>query len=369
MSKRDATKQARGFSYQRQYCIYLFFNRDVNEIIEEGIMDNLHLEDITLRMNNNLINTYQIKYHSNKMGFNPSNSDLFKTLGNIDNMNVNQIHFIVSKLETTFDSFLTNWKDKDVDDIYKKIMSLKPENKKSCSDCKNCQEMFRKLPQERVFEYLYNFSIEEGYTYKELIENINNKIKDTFKVHDDILVFFIRFSIFELFDNNWFSENKPIIVRDTIETLKDRLKLQQIENTYDTIIDNFVNRINDIIENKKSNLYENTLIEMESFIIPNENILTIKWCLVFIKLLYKIIIIYNNNKIKNIYKKLLKVLRRNLLKYVHNNNIDLSDDQLDKIGSSISYYSDHNINNKINLNKSAFSLVLNEDDIRYINRY
>ena len=88
-TNRDATKKARGFNYQRQYCIYLFFksiNTDIKEIIEEGILDGLTYEDITTINNNDEYITYQIKYHTEKMCFNRSNEDLFKTIKNESNL-------------------------------------------------------------------------------------------------------------------------------------------------------------------------------------------------------------------------------------------------------------------------------------------
>ena len=72
MTNRDATKQARGFSYQRQYCIWLFFNSintDIKEIIEEGNLNGLTYEDITTINNNDEYITYQIKYHTEKNVF------------------------------------------------------------------------------------------------------------------------------------------------------------------------------------------------------------------------------------------------------------------------------------------------------------
>ena len=43
-------------------------------------------EDITIKNNNNEYITYQIKYHTGQMRFNRSNSDLFKTIKNENNL-------------------------------------------------------------------------------------------------------------------------------------------------------------------------------------------------------------------------------------------------------------------------------------------
>ena len=127
MSNRDASNKARGFSYQRQYCIYLFFNSintNITEIIEEGILDGSSYEDITIKNNNNEYITYQIKHHFGKMRFNRSNADLFKTIKNEDNLQtkVKNIYFIVSKNNNTFDDFLSNWKNKKLSKNLRKIL-------------------------------------------------------------------------------------------------------------------------------------------------------------------------------------------------------------------------------------------------------
>jgi hypothetical protein len=131
MSNRDATKKARGFSYQRQYGIYLFFNSinsNIIEIIEEGNLDGSTYEDITIKNSNNEYITYQIKYHTGQMRFNRSNSDLFKTIKNENNLQskVKYIYFIVSKNNDTFDDFLSSWKNKKLlsEEIYNSIINL-----------------------------------------------------------------------------------------------------------------------------------------------------------------------------------------------------------------------------------------------------
>jgi len=114
MSNRDATKKARGYSYQRQYAILIFFesvNTDVDKIVEEGNINKLYFEDVTTINKNNEYVTYQLKHHTGKMCFNRSNKDLFKTIKNKDNMKAKEVHFIVSRNEETFDDFFNKWKE------------------------------------------------------------------------------------------------------------------------------------------------------------------------------------------------------------------------------------------------------------------
>ena len=146
MSNRDATKKARGFSYQRQYGIYLFFNSinsNIIEIIEEGNLDGSTYEDITIKNNNNEYITYQIKYHTGQMRFNRSNSDLFKTIKNENNLQskVKNIYFIVSKNNDTFDYFLSSWKNKKLlsEEIYNYIINLEKDDTKIVKAYKECK--------------------------------------------------------------------------------------------------------------------------------------------------------------------------------------------------------------------------------------
>ena len=63
---RDNTKRSRGFIYQRQYAIYYFLNNCDSLIIEEGTLNNKVYEDITIKHNNDILVTYQIKHHNLK---------------------------------------------------------------------------------------------------------------------------------------------------------------------------------------------------------------------------------------------------------------------------------------------------------------
>lgn len=182
---RDATKKARGFSYQRQYCIYLFLdnNNKKMKIIEEGIINNMTFEDITLINNNNEYITYQIKYHNSKMGLCKSNSDLFKTLKNKDNLMAKEIYFLVSKNKETFDDNLNKWKDKILtsNEIYDIIINLNGKDKSNIY--KECYDFFTE-DKKITIDYLNKITIGIGFSYNELIDNINRKIKETFNISE-----------------------------------------------------------------------------------------------------------------------------------------------------------------------------------------
>ena len=93
---RDNTKRSRGFIYQRQYAIYYFLNNCDSLIIEEGTLNNKVYEDITIKHNNDILVTYQIKHH-NKPESLSEKSDFYKTLNNINNIECNEIHYITLK--------------------------------------------------------------------------------------------------------------------------------------------------------------------------------------------------------------------------------------------------------------------------------
>jgi hypothetical protein len=233
MNNSDATKKARGFSYQRQYCIYLFFksiNTDIKEIIEEGKLDGLTYEDITTINNNDEYITYQIKYHSEKMYFNRSNEDLFKTIANVNNLQpkLKIVYFIVAKIKTTFDDILNDWKNEIISsfDIYNKFINLDEDDNNNVKNYKECLNFLKTNPDDKIL-YLNKIKLIEGFTYDELIININDIIKNIFKIDDDKIILYIKYYVFDLFDKNWFNENIPLNINDIYLDIK--LKISNIE--------------------------------------------------------------------------------------------------------------------------------------------
>ena len=379
MSNRDASNKARGFSYQRQYCIYLFFNSintNITEIIEEGILDGSSYEDITIKNNNNEYITYQIKHHFGKMRFNRSNADLFKTIKNEDNLQtkVKNIYFIVSKNNNTFDDFLSNWKNKKLsgEEIYNSIINLKKDNNKKVKEYKECV-IFLQNNHTDMISYINKIIIEEGFTYSELIEEINSIIKTIFGINNDIVIFYIKYFVFELFDKNWFNGNIPLNINEIYSTIK--FKITNIPNNFkgtelfENIFISIIDKIKKFIElNNVSITINNLYLELNNFVEQLYNFFEIKHYLCFIHLLHLINKKQHNVCIIKLYDKIIKYLSRVLIKCI--NTIDtfkITDEKLEKIIHSLYYYCNHDINKSIKLKNSIFKLYfLNDEELLYI---
>jgi len=377
MSKRDATKKARGFSYQRQYGIYLFFNSinsNIIEIIEEGNLDGSTYEDITIKNNNNEYITYQIKYHTGQMRFNRSNSDLFKTIKNENNLQskVKNIYFIVSKNNDTFDDFLSSWKNKKLlsEEIYNYIINLEKDDTKIVKAYKECKTFLQSNPKDKI-SYIDKIIIEEGFTYDELIVKINEIIKNTFNVNDNIIIFYLRYYVFDLFDKNWFNDNIPLKINEIYSDLK--LKFNNISsNSENKEIFNYT--FNHIIDKMKKYIAltdepintNNLYTELNNFINQLHNKFETKHYLCFLVLLHKVNKKQENIKIVELYNNIVKYLCRSLIKSIKTHN-NLTDEKIDKIISSISYYHKHKIDKLISLSKSEFKYILSDDDLSYVN--
>lgn len=377
MSNRDATKKARGFSYQRQYGIYLFFNSinsDIIEIIEEGNLDGSIYEDITIKNNNDEYITYQIKYHTRKMRFNRSNSDLFKTIKNKDNLQskVKNIYFIVSKNNNTFDDFLISWKNKKLssEEIYRSIIDLEKEDNATVKEYKECKTFLKINPKDKI-SYIDKIIIQEGFTYDELIVKIHEIIKNIFNLNDNIIIFYLRYYVFDLFDKNWFNDNIPLKINEIYSELKLIFKniSSNSENkdifnyTFEHIIDKMKNYISLTDRHINTN---NLYIELNDFINNVHNKFEIKHYLCFVVLLHNINKKQESIKIVELYNNIIKYLCRCLIKSIKTDN-NLTDEKIDKIISSISYYRKHKIEKFISLSKSGFTYVLSKEDLSYIN--
>ena len=369
---RDATKKARGFSYQRQYCIYIFLDNNNNKmkIIEEGTINNMTFEDITLINNNNEYITYQIKYHSKTMSLCKSNNDLFKTLKNKDNLKAKEIYFFVSKIEKTFDDNLNKWKNKILtsNDIYDMIINLNGKDKSNIYT--DCYDFFIE-DKKTIIDYLNKITIDTGFTYNELIDNINKKIKEIFIINDDIKIFYLRYYIFDLLEKNWFDNNIPLNIDDNITNMKSKINIinnesQNIDNILKILHNNIFNYLkqNDI----KQDIITNFLIEINEFkkLCENNKEPIMKELIVLLNILHNINTKSINNEINNIYNQIKKILCRNLIK-----NLNKTDDnnKINRTISSITYYNKHNIKYKINIDKSSFKDLFNENDIKYIKNY
>lgn len=371
---RDATKQARGFSYQRQYCIYIFLlsikHKNAIEIIEEGILDGFTYEDITLKNNNDEYVTYQIKYHTGQMRFNQSNDDLFKTIHNENNLQqkIKNVHFIVSKNKNTFDTVLTNWKERKIScsQFYKLIIELDKNNKPNDSHYKKCKCFLEKNKPDKI-KYIDKIIIEEGYTYCELINKINELIQNIFNINDKLRIFYIKYYIFELLDNNWFNVNNPININNVYNILIQTIDNPEINNILvDESIDNFFKYIHRALNAENVINVKNIILELYDFINVYQEHFEIKHLIVFLNTVHLIYKKYSIHECISIYKKHKKIVCRYLFKKLNNNDIDK---KLDNIISSISYYYNHSINHKIYIKKSIFNSVLTDNDKTYIEQF
>lgn len=386
MSNRDATKQARGYSYQRQYCIYLFFksiNSDINEIIEEGNLDGSTYEDITTINNNNEYITYQIKYHTKKMYLNRSNTDLFKTIKNENNMHqkLKNVYFIVSKNDNTFDEFLNNWKNNKLSSeyIYNKIINLDKNDNYISNSIKiydDCNIFLKTNPNDKIL-YLNKIIIEEGFTYDELIININDLIKKIFNINDNKIIYYIKYYIFELFDNNWFKEkNVPLNIEEVYLNIKLKISNISIDIENNELFNNMyiyiIKKIKEYIEiiNIDNNILyiTNLLNEIKYFVNQFNNNFEVKHCICLMKLLHKLNKKSNNNEIIELYKIINKYLGRCFIKMIKTSEI-IIDEKYDNIISSIVYYNKHDINKSIKLQNSYLKNILLDDEISFIKTY
>ena len=384
-TNRDATKKARGFSYQRQYCLWLFFkliNTDIKEIIEEGILDGLTYEDITTINNNDEYITYQIKYHTKKMCFNRSNEDLFKTIKNESNLQtkLKKIYFIVSKIKDTFDytfdDTLNNWKDKKIscEDIYNKIINLDKDDSKEVKEYRECLKFLKTNPDDKIL-YLNKIILDEGFTYDEIIIEINDLIKNIFNIYDDKIIFYIKYYVFELLDNNWFNENIPLNINDIYSDIK--LKISNISididnnelfnNIYIHIIEKIKKYI-EIINIDNNIIYLNNLLnEVKYFMNQFYNNFEIKHCISLMQLLHKLNEELNNNtEINELYKITNKHLRRTFINMIKTTDKKIDDDIISSIFSSFVYYNKHNIKKSIKISKSHLKDILSQDEINFI---
>jgi hypothetical protein len=393
---RDATKTARGFSYQRQYAISLLIvliinikntnNNDTIEIIEEGKLDGSVYEDITIIHNNNKYITYQIKYHTTNKSFSfiPSNSDLFKTIKNKHNLNVKELHFIVSKNTNTntdtFDEIMNDWKNGKLtkEEIYNAIIQLNKNDNSEVAHYRECKKFLEENPTTEKIDYIGKITIEEGFTYDELIKNIENNIKNIFNIDDEIIVFYIRYYVFELFEQNYFRDenNKPLKINNIYQEINLKFKKTFTDDERDKLFNDTIKQVFDKIksllvlmdnpEELKTNNNENLIKELTLFVNAFNTKFETKHFLCFLDCLHVLYKKNNNKNTAELYKNICIKLCRHLYKHKQDN---LTDEHIDNIVCSISTYYNHSIKNEINLNKSkGFKNVLSTDELEYVKK-
>lgn len=378
-SNRDATKKARGFNYQRQYAIYIFLKSIETDnifIIEEGKIDDLTYEDITLIDNNNQLITYQIKYHSDIFNLIRSNKDFFKTINNNNNLldKVKNIIFIISKNKNTFDDFFNDWKDKKIssEEIFNKIINLNINDNSEVEQYKKCYALFTNKPKEIIINYIDKIQIEEGLTYDELITEINNIIKNIFKIDDDIIIiYYIKYYIFDIFEKNWFNDNILLKINDYYSQLK--IHLNNLLSNYNyndnddsklfnNILNNIIIRIKNYIKSNDINI-NNLYIELNNFLNNLYNKIDIKNCICLLILLHRIYINHNNDILIELYNNIKKQFIKCLIKKIGTDD-NISYDKNMNIINSIQYYNNkHNIYNLLSISNPIFKEVLSNEEL------
>jgi hypothetical protein len=380
-SNSDATRKARGFSYQRQYAIYIFLQTifkpsNVTHIIEEGNFNGIVHEDITLLYNDIVTKTYQIKYHTQTMSFIRSNSDLFKTLKNVNNFGLECTSFIVSKNANTFSESMLNWINFSKLDKYNAIMQLQQDINDEVKSYRLCYDLYTTHDNDKILNYLDKFEMFEGFTYLELISNINNLISQIFNISltDKKTIYYVKHMIFEIFDENWFGENSPLDIDKCKHSIEKSLnESQNIDNfNASNIIEDKINKYVSLIHNDECDLSQlgdilfheiNEIFELSPQDLNFDELLKILNSLhnLFLKCENDLIQITPTNKSKNVIKLLYNKVKKQLCKYItieFKKCADVSNTEYDDFVTSISYYYKHDIINKINLNKSKIKNII-----------
>ena len=363
---RDATFTKRGFSYQRQYAILLFLqninNNNITKIIEEGKINNKTYEDITLININNELITYQIKFNKSY--------DVFKTIGNENNFdsNVKEINYVISKNNNFDEKFLKliNINNDSIilrDMIFllntkknNKINDINNSNKKN--PYKTCMNLLKNKTPNEILIYLSKYNFFCNYNYSDLIDKINDSIKNIFKVDNYKIIYLIKYLIFDLFEKNEFTQNIEITINIEYNKIKNYINENANINNNN---DKFLLLLKKEIQNNKNNL-DNIFIELNNYYDNNKNI-SFNDYLKIINIyhtIYKLNNYLHKETIKTRYKTICIDLCIKLMKSSVNNTT-LNMDKV-KICSSISYYYKHNINSNVNLKKSYIFDKLCEND-------
>ena len=388
---RNATKKARGFNYQRKYVIYLFLkyisDTDNYSIIEEGEINGKVYEDITIIKNNHQIETYQIKYHENKsinkIRLNRSNEELFKTILNQNNLDeiVETVYFLVSKIEPeTYDEDLNNWINGNLNsrNLYEKILNLDKKDNKIINKYNELIKFLKEDPELKI-NYLNKLKLLIGLSYNDLDSEINEIIKNRFDINNIILIYYVKYMIFDLFEKNWFENNIPILINQNYISIKS--KLNQYNNIQDIekinilferiIIDNYKK----IYINNISSKYDNFHESIDMFININNNDIDLKKY--FILLLMFLSKIYKNNIRIYVYQYFIKIIDIIIIHIIKFDNSSCND--INDVLISIIYYKKSIIyykkcieknscckNKNIDIYHSAIIKTLSQNDMKYI---
>jgi hypothetical protein len=311
------------------------------------------------------------------MCFNRSNADLFKTIKNENNLKskVKNVYFIVSNNGNTFDVFLDNWKNKTMTPkyIFDEIIKLDNPDNAKVTHYKECKLFLENNSPDKI-NYLSKIIIEEGFTYDGLNAQISMLIRAIFNVNEDIVILYIKYYVFELFDKNWFKvKNTPLNITEIYAELKFKFGgTQSITNnielfsyTFEQIINKMKQYLEVTSENRLLVHIENLSRELTEYVSQMHSWFEIKHYLCFLILLHRVNDIQVSQDIISIYTKLIKYLCRVLIKYVRALET-ISDEIIDKIIGSLCYYRSHKIDRSINLSSATFSVILSMDDRAFI---
>ncbi len=179
-TNKDASTKSNGYLYQRWYGVLYFLDNKTEKIIEEGKINDKTYEDITIYQKNGNKITYQIKHHKSTENLGMS-SDIYKTLSNKENDEMNEIIYLVSESanNNTYTEEMKKFANSNPNEKYKIIKDKnKGENDNLNKNYKNTIDLFEEWGEEKTLKYLEKIKLENGLKYKYLIEEIEKKIKE-----------------------------------------------------------------------------------------------------------------------------------------------------------------------------------------------
>jgi hypothetical protein len=347
---RDASSKSNGYLYQRMYAVYYFLDEEIKEIIEEGSINEKTYEDITIYKKDGKKITYQIKHHKSTEGLGMS-SDVYKTMSNDVNNEMDEIIYLVSKSEkNTFTEELEKFNKNNPQDNYEMIKNKK-DKEATNENYKKTIKLFEEFGEEKTLKYLEKYKFEEGLKYKNLTEEIEKKINEKIKIDDKMKIKYMRYKIFDLFTDNSFGDNK-LLEKDKeykkiFNEIKDEKKLEYNEEIIKLLLKNNYNDFDNFDEEIKTLNLDEKDIESQLNIIE------------YLHKMYKDEKIKNDEKIKikKCYKESCKRLCENIVIKIKKCKIDIIKFKSD-ISKSLGYYYDHPIENSIDLEKSGINCLL-----------
>jgi hypothetical protein len=419
---RDATKSSNGFFYQRIYFLSVILDKlisnddEIKEVkcIEENNIDGNEYEDFTFVCNKK-ITTYQMKYKNINSKKTKESIVKDKDCGFIksfvpyfdkkyDNCDIENIYYIVSKKENGESNFLDIF-TYDSETIYKYMVLLSME-KTVCGDYKestiinkyeeiknnidiqyddsqdknkninfeNFKKIMKTIDKSVITAHVKKYKVLDGYTYTDLIKNINDKIKnilsDNIKndiINDSsIMINYIRNNIFDILIKNSFGKNEMLkleIIKKEITQFHEGNKSKKNSDLFNDLFSNF---INDLDSNDEK---DDIIIEIMNLFNNIENDLS---CLNDIKIdedvLNVISKIYKKNyenkneklneNLKKIYNKTKHIFCVQLCYKLHTREKSKCNyDEYLKFTTSISTYYNHDIKVKIIAKKSKSDVI------------